>query len=108
MATQKRSDQQAGSRYKQGGDVTIVDGNKLGWWERKIMPKSTTDITFTVTAEYQYRPDKLAYDVYGRANLQWFVLQYNNVTDLFRDFAVGSVIVLPTKSRLYMELLSKS
>lgn len=86
----------------------MVGGNRLGWWERKIFEKSTSDVPFTITPKYQYRPDRLAYDLYGRANLQWFVLQYNNVIDLHIDFAVGKTIILPTKSRLFTELLSKT
>lgn len=104
-----RSDQQSQGRYVQGGDVTVTGGGRrLGWWERKIFPKSVSDVPFTVTPKYQYRPDRLAYDIYGNSELQWFVMQYNNVVDLFVDFAVGKTIVLPTKSRLYTELLSKS
>jgi len=108
MATQMRSDQQQGGRYVQGGEVTVIGGNRLGWWERKIFTKSSSDIAFTITPKYANRPDRLAYDLYGRANLQWFILQYNNVTDLFTDFAVGKQIVVPTKSRLFTELLSRS
>lgn len=107
MATQKRSDQQRGGRYVQGGSVTVTGGNKLGWWERKILPRDNSDIPFTITPKYAQRPDRLAFDLYGRADLQWFILQYNNVVDLYLDFTVGKTIVLPTKARLYAELLSK-
>lgn len=106
MATQ-RSDQKRSGRYVQGGTVTLEAGNRIGWWERKILPKSTSDIPFTITPKYAHRPDRLAYDIYGRADLQWFVLQYNNVVDLYIDFVVGKEIVLPTKARLFGELLSK-
>lgn len=107
MAAMQRSDQQRQGRYVQGGTVTVVGGDKLGWWERKVLPRSTSDIPFTITPKYEYRPDRLAYDIYGRANLQWFVLQYNNIVDLYTDFTVGKTIVLPTRARLFAELLSK-
>ena len=103
----QRSDQQRGGRYVQGGTVD-VKGRRLGWWEREIFPKSPTDVTYKLTSKYAYRPDLLAYDLYGRATLQWFILQYNNVTDLYEDFKEGSEIVLPTRSRLFGEILSKS
>lgn len=106
-APQQRSDQQTGGRYVQGGTVD-VNGRRLGWWERKVFTKSPTDIPFTITSQYARRPDKLAYDLYGRASLQWFIMQYNNISDLNVDFLVGAKITLPTASRLFSELLTKS
>lgn len=102
-----RSDQQRGGRMVQGGSVDLI-GNRLGWWERKLLPRSPTDITYTITAKYAHRPDLLAYDLYGRASLQWFVMQYNNVVDLYDDFGEGVEVILPTRARLFGELLSKS
>lgn len=107
MAGLKRSDQQPGGRYVQGGTVD-VNGNRLGWWERKVFSKSPTDVTYTITAKYAHRPDLLAFDLYGRSTLQWIIMQYNNVSDLYEDFKVGDTIVLPTRSRLYGELLSQT
>jgi hypothetical protein len=107
MAAYQRSDQQRGGRFVQGGKVDIK-GNRLGWWERVVFPKSPTDISYTVTAKYAQRPDLLAFDLYGRATLQWFIMQYNTVSDVYEDFTEGTVITLPTRSRLFGELLSKS
>ena len=103
MAT-ARSDQVSGTRYSNGG-TTDVNGNRLGWWERRVFAKSPLDVTITLTRKYAMRPDLLAYDMYGKATLQWFVLQYNNISDLTEDFIEGSTITLPTKQRLVMELL---
>ena len=102
-----RSDQVRGSRMKQGG-VTDVSGDRLGWWERTIFPKSPLDVTIKLTRKYAMRPDLLAYDMYGKVTLQWFVLQYNNIIDVTEEFVEGATITLPTKSRLMMELLGKS
>lgn len=103
----KRSDQQRGGRYLQGGTVELR-GDKLGWWERKLFDRSPTDVSYTITSKYANRPDLLAFDLYGRANLQWFVMQYNNALDVYTDFNEGTTIVLPTRGRLFGELLSKS
>lgn len=107
MATSQRSDQQSGGRFVQGGRADIK-GTRLGWWERKVFTKSPTDIMYTVTAKYAHRPDLLAFDLYGRSTLQWFVMQYNNVSDLYEDFNEGKVIYLPTRGRLFSELLSST
>lgn len=106
MAT-RRSNQRRDGRYVQGGKVE-VRGNRLGWWERKIFPRSQTDVQFYVTKKYVSRPDLLAYDVYGRSNLMWFILQYNNISDVEVDFVEGTEIMLPTASRLFGELLASS
>lgn len=107
MAAYQRSDQQRGGRFVQGGKAE-VKGKRLGWWERVVYEKSPTDITYTITAKYAQRPDLLAFDLYGRATLQWFIMQYNTVSDVYEDFTEGTVITLPTRSRLFGELLSKS
>lgn len=103
----QRSDQQRGGRMVQGGTVELK-GNRIGWWEREVFNKSPTDIAYTITAKYAHRPDLLAFDLYGRATLQWFIMQYNTISDLYEDFNEGTTILLPTRSRLFGELLSKS
>jgi hypothetical protein len=107
MATFQRSDQQPGGRYVQGGTVD-VRGPRLGWWERKPFTKSPTDVSYVVTSKYAHRPDLLAFDLYGRSTLQWFIMQYNSISDLYEDFAEGTTIILPTRGRLYGELLAQT
>ena len=64
------------SRYVQGGSTTS-HANRLGWWERQSFDRSIDDVTYTVTPRTAGRPDLIAYDLYNRATMQWFVLQYN-------------------------------
>ena len=104
MASKKSTDV-ANSRYAQGGS-TEVKGNTIGWWERKPLPKSPLDVTFVITKRYAGRPDLVAFDMYGKTTLMWVVLQYNAILDLTEDFCEGTVITLPTRSRLFSELLS--
>lgn len=101
-----RSDQVPNGRYSQGGQTTVV-GNKIGWWERQIFPKSELDVKFTLTKKYHRRPDILAYDMYGKAALQWLVLQYNSISDVTTEFVEGAEIMLPTKGRVFSEMLTK-
>lgn len=102
-----RSDQARNTRYSQGGTTTI-NGSSLGWWERKIYEKSPMDVSIIITKRYAHRPDAIALDMYGTANLMWFVLQYNTITDIVEDLSEGTVISLPTKSRLFGDLLGRS
>lgn len=102
-----RSDQQRTSRYAKGG-TSEVSGDRIKYWERKIFQTSPTDIPFTITSRYNLRPDLLAADLYGKDSLMWFVLQYNNIVDPVTEFVEGAQIVLPTRKRLYSELLSSA
>lgn len=93
------------SRYTVGG-TTEDYKYRLGWWERKIFVKSQSDVTLYVEPKYSMRPDLLAFDLYGKASLMWVILQYNNILDI-TEFVEGLQITLPTKHRLFQELLSR-
>jgi alpha-L-fucosidase len=61
------------------------------------IPKENDDISFTINATYQYRPDLLAFDLYGTGNLWWVFYQRNpnTLTAPPLDFTVGKQIFLP-------------
>jgi len=61
------------------------------------IPKENDDLTFTINTTYQYRPDLLAFDLYGNAGLWWVFYQRNPNTLQAppMDFAVGTMIYLP-------------
>ena len=61
------------------------------------IPKEDDDITFTINLTYQYRPDLLAFDLYGTGGL-WWVFYQRNPNTLQRppwDFEAGREIYLP-------------
>ena len=66
------------------------------------IPKEDDDITFTINLTYQYRPDLLAFDLYGQGSLWWVFYQRNPNTLQAPplDFAVGKTIFLPKTSTL--------
>jgi hypothetical protein len=66
------------------------------------IPKEDDDISFTINLTYQYRPDLLAFDLYGTATLWWVFYQRNPNTLQAPplDFAVGTTIFLPKVSTL--------
>jgi hypothetical protein len=61
------------------------------------IPKEDDDLTFTINATYQYRPDLLAYDLYGIAGLWWVFYQRNPNTLQAPplDFVANTLIYLP-------------
>lgn len=66
------------------------------------IPRVADDIIFTITPTYQYRPDNLAYDLYGDAKLWWVFAMRNKNTliDPIWDFTTGTTIFLPKKVTL--------
>ena len=60
------------------------------------------DILYTIQAQYAYRPDLLAYDLYGDASLWWVFTQRNLdvIQDPVFDFSPGTQIYLPKGSSL--------
>ena len=61
------------------------------------IPKESDDLTFTINTTYQYRPDLLAFDLYGLAGLWWVFYQRNPNTLQAppMDFKAGTLIYLP-------------
>ncbi len=100
-----KSNKQNRGRFVNGGKTDDL-GNRLGWWERVKFKSSPSDVPLELGAKYNMRPDLLAYDLYGKSSLSWFVLQYNHVLDI-TEFVTGLQLILPTKSRLFREMLTR-
>lgn len=61
------------------------------------IPKLASDVVWTITQTYQYRPDLLAHDLYDDGDLWWVFTQRNpNVLiNPLLDFTTGTTIYLP-------------
>ncbi len=70
------------------------------------IPKETDDLEFEINQTYQYRPDLLAYDLYGDGGLWWVFYQRNpnSLTSPVIDFVIGKKIFLPKISVLQQAL----
>ncbi len=77
-------------------------GNFLDVAQFPNIPKNSDDVVFEINRTYQYRPDLLAFDLYGDANLWWvFALRNpNTIKDSIFDMRAGTKIYLPKKSTL--------
>jgi hypothetical protein len=66
------------------------------------IPKEDDDTMFTINMTYQYRPDLLAFDLYGTGALWWVFYQRNpnTLTAPPLDFAEGTTIFLPKVATL--------
>jgi hypothetical protein len=64
------------------------------------------DYPYTIEPQYTYRPDLLAYDLYGTSKLWWVFCQRNMdvIDDPVFDFKAGVTIYLPKKDSLFAVL----
>lgn len=61
------------------------------------VPAEDDDILYTVQPQYAFRPDLLAYDLYGSHHLWWVFAQRNmdTIKDPINDLVPGVKIFLP-------------
>ena len=64
------------------------------------------DQTYTIERTYAYRPDLLAYDLYGTPRLWWVFAQRNpdEIEDPIYDFKPGVTIQLPKANNISNDL----
>jgi Base plate wedge protein 53 len=82
--------------------TTELNGEHLDTWRARIIPKEADDIVYTIKPQHALRPDLLAYDLYGDANLWWVfaVRNPNTIEDPVYDFQTGVTIFLPKSTTL--------
>lgn len=83
----------------------IVD-NYLDIYEPRPVTAEPDDFLYVIQPQYNYRPDLLAFDVYGSDRLWWVFVRRNMdvLNDPIFDFVAGVAIYLPKKSRLLSTL----
>jgi len=75
-----------------------------------LQPRTITaendDQTYTIERTYAYRPDLLAYDLYGSPRLWWVFAQRNpdQIEDPIYDFRPGVTIQLPKAANVKSDL----
>jgi hypothetical protein len=85
---------------------TSLYGKYLDVMTYRTFTKSESDASITINKSYANRPDLLAYDLYGDADLWWvFTARNPNVLrDPIFDFLPGVQIYVPTKATLVQDL----
>lgn len=81
-------------------------GTFLDLLEQRPIPFRKDDTVYVIERAYQYRPDLLAFDLYGDAGL-WWVFSARNpniITDPIGDFVSGLSIRLPKQQDLITAL----
>ena len=86
------------SPYFETGEV----GNYLDILNPRTITAEPDDQSYTIERTYSYRPDLLAFDMYGSARLWWVFAQRNPdvLQDPVFDFTPGTEIYLPRGNAL--------
>jgi hypothetical protein len=81
---------------------TSINANYLDIFNKRNIPALDNDITYEIEPQYAYRPDLLAYDLYGSSKLWWVfaIRNMESIKDPVFDFLPGVQIKLPQKSTL--------
>jgi alpha-L-fucosidase len=81
-------------------------GNFLDILSYRTIRKLPSDVAYQIDRIYKYRPDLLAFDLYGDAALWWvFAARNPNVLkDPLFDFVPGTIIYIPLKENLVIDL----
>lgn len=91
------------SRYDKKDQLLLKDNTIVIRNLRKedMTPVIDTNSTqHIIEAKEQYRPDVVAYNVYGDARFAWIIMSANNIKDIF-DFKTGLLITIPSITSLY-------
>jgi Base plate wedge protein 53 len=81
---------------------TALNGSYLDIIDFRNLPVLSDDVLFTVTTQYENRPDLLAYDLYGDPSLWWVFAVRNKsiIKDPIFDLYAGQQIYLPQVSTI--------
>ena len=84
------------------GNTPINRSGYLDILKPRSVPVAGDDVLYTITPSYTYRPDLLAFDLYGKKELWWVFAQRNPdiIKDPVYDFQAGTQIYLPQGKNL--------
>lgn len=81
-------------------------GKFLDILNARPISRSSQDVLFKINKFYEFRPDLLANDMYGKSSLWWvFAMRNPNVIqDPIFDFSIGKKIYIPDSKTLFTSL----
>lgn len=85
---------------------TPINNGYLDVMNFRDIPKTKEDILYTITKEFEFRPDLLANELYNDPNLWWVFTARNPsiIKDPIFDFEAGVSLYLPRISTLQRAL----
>ena len=88
----------------------LLEFQGIAFWDQidyPDIPFDDADIYHTLTDAESHRPDLLAFDSYGNAQLLWILLLANDI-DLPNQLVEGQVIRIPAKKTINIILAPKN
>lgn len=84
----------------------VTESGYLDILQIRPVPAAGDDVIYEITTQYTYRPDLLAFDIYGKKELWWVFAQRNMdvLKDPIFDFVAGTKIYLPQPKYLKQSL----
>lgn len=84
----------------------VTEAGYLDILEIRPVPAAGDDVIYEITTQYAFRPDLLAFDIYGKKELWWVFAQRNMdvLKDPVFDFMAGTKIYLPQPKYLKQSL----
>ena len=81
---------------------TPIENNYLSVLRIRPVSAESDDFLYSIEPQYTYRPDLLAYDLYGDTKLWWVFIQRNMdvLQDPIYDFIAGAKIYIPKGNSL--------
>lgn len=91
-----------GKGYGPYGKTPVNTAGYLDILIPRPVPVAGNDVLYEIVPAYNYRPDLLAHDLYGKKELWWIFAQRNPdvIKDPVFDFVAGTKIYLPQGSNL--------
>lgn len=83
-------------------NTEVVSSKFLDVMNYRPIPMLGSDIYYEIKPVYEYRPDLLAYDLYGNSKLWWVFAERNpnRLKDPYFDFVTGLGIYIPKAETL--------
>lgn len=87
-------------------NTSVINNTYLDFLVIRPVPAESDDFLYSIEPQYTYRPDLLAYDLYGDPALWWVFAQRNMdvIQDPILDFVPGVKIYIPKGSSLRQTL----
>lgn len=92
--TRLQADENEVNRYKRFTQLAVGGGSKVQFVRKDMMKIEGPYEAFYVTAKYEYRPDLLAFELYGSSLYAWSILAVNHFKTIY-DIVAGTYIYVP-------------
>ena len=82
--------------------LTSQSNSSIGNYVHRVISATAQDQFLPIDQKYHLRPDKLAYDLYGKSGLYWVFMSRNLdiIRDPIWDFKAGTEIFMPDADQL--------